>query len=86
MLQEPGPDRPEQTLYFAAPLGRIGSRMDQGNTERSTDPLEVPGAERSAVVDIEFAGQSPGKQGLAKGAQPGCQPFREKELAMGNQP
>ena len=33
MLQESGPDRPEQTLYFAASLWRIRSRMDQGDTE-----------------------------------------------------
>jgi hypothetical protein len=71
---------------LAAALGLVGFGMHQGDAKRGGDFLKVSGPEGRAVVDVEFSRQSPFEKRLAEGIEVGVEPFREKELGVGNEP
>lgn len=58
----------EEAFNFAAALGFIGFGVDQGNTQRRGDLLEMRGTECRTVIHVELSGQSSFEQSQSQGA------------------
>ncbi|GKT10346.1 hypothetical protein DSTSK_36510 [Desulforhabdus sp. TSK] len=55
----------EEAFNFAAALGFVRFGVDQGDTQRSSDLLEMRGTEGRTVIHVGLSGQSSFEQSLS---------------------
>ena len=79
-------DRAEESFDLPSALRGIGWGVGKSYPQAGADLLQVPGAESSTIVDIEFARQSPGGERTAERLQPTGKILGKIKCPMGDQP